>query len=164
MLVRLLDVEKDGRVFKEAWEWSRSAPKWFLDTLDVWKETFEEQMDAAKNELHYGVFVADQATAVVRLIEAFPWVFNIHLAARRRTPLETLVEAGSKLRDFLYSQGVQGFYGYIPAQNRGIIRLYEALGFRDSGIRCFKGATHGRVIEWKHMVAGVGCSSNLSEC
>jgi hypothetical protein len=156
MLIRLLDIEKDASVFREAWDWAREAPRWFRDAMDVWKETFEEQMEAARNELHYGVFLDDEPAAVIRLIEAWPWVFNIHLSARRRTPLDVLVEAGSTLRDFLFAQGVKGFYGYIPTQNRGVIRLYEALGFFDSGVRCFKGMTHGRVIEWKHMVTGRG--------
>jgi len=63
---------------------------------------------------------------------------------------EALYVASCTLRDFLFKQGHICIYGYLPTINRGISRLYECLGFTDTGIRVFKGIVHGKLVEWKH--------------
>lgn len=145
--IRLLDVEKDKDVLTEAWSWRDDAPKWFRESLDIFKETFDEYMNAVPSELHYGVF-DERAIAVIRLIEAEPYVFNIHLSARRGAEFDTLVVAGAALRDYLFENGVKGFFGWLPTINRGVARLYRSLGFTDTGLRIYKGQIHGKTVEF----------------
>jgi len=152
--VRYLDPSRDADVFREAWEWMESAPRWFRDCYNAWKETFEEQMDAAKGELNYGIFEGGEPSAIIRLAEARPWIFQTHLSARQRTPLDTLITGGRMVRNYLFDHGVKGFYGFVPAKNRSVICLFSSLGFMDTGVRCFKGTTHGKVIEWRQFALG----------
>lgn len=149
MNIRLLHPEKDKDVLTEAWNWREGSPKWFQESLDIFKETFEDYMKSVPNELHYGVF-DESPMAVIRLIETEPYIFNIHLAARRGADFEALVQAGTSIRDYLFDNGVKGFFGWLPSVNRGVSKLYKALGFQDTGLRIFKGRIHGRTIEFIH--------------
>lgn len=149
-MIRLLDSEKDRDVLVEAWNWRESAPKWFRESLEIFKESKEEYLEAAPRELHFGVFAENEATAVIRLVEEKPWVFCIHLSARRKTDFNLVLEAGLALRDYLFSQGVQSFYGWLPTVNRGVSKLYESLGFSDTGIRVFKGTIRGKTGVFRH--------------
>lgn len=148
--IRLLNIDKDMPIITEAWNWRFTAPKWFRESLDIWKEDFDEMLAAMPNELHYGVFVDDQPTAVIRLIEERGQIFNIHLSAKRKTDFEVLLQAGSSVRDYLFDRGVKSFYGFLPTVNRGVSHLYERLGFTDTGIRIYKGTIRGKTGEFKH--------------
>jgi hypothetical protein len=149
MEVRLLNLEKDLDIVQEAWTWADTAPRWFRETLAITKESWEEYLANFPNELHYGVFVEDQPTAIIRLIEAAPFIFNLHLSAKRKTDFRVLVEAGLNLRDHLFEHGIIGFYGHLPVMNRSVSKLYEALGFEDTGVRSVDGQIRGKDVEWK---------------
>lgn len=148
-MIRLLDPEKDMDLLREAWDWRDDAPRWFQESLAIDKESWDDFVSGSKDEWHYGIF-SDGLMAVVRLIQSSPRVFNIHLSARRKTDFEVLLTAGKSIRDYLFDKGVLGFYGYLPTVNRGVSKLYEELGFTDTGIRVFKGQIRGRVGELKH--------------
>lgn len=149
-MIRLLDHEKDMPVLEEAWNWRNSAPQWFRDSLDIFKESWEEFLVAVPDELHYGIFVDEKPTAVVRLIEAYPAVYNIHLSAKRKTDFNIILDYGLRLRNFLFENEVKGMYGWIVKENRGVCHLYEQLGFTDTGIRCYKGMIGNRLGEFRH--------------
>lgn len=147
--IRLLNIDKDMDVIKTAWGWRDTAPRWFRELLDVYKEPWSEYVENFPNELHYGVFTDGEPQAIVRLIEAHPWIYNLHLSAKRKTNFGVLVQAGLSLRDYLFDQGIHGFYGNIATINRGVCKLYEALGFIDTGRRTVKGTIHGKDVVWK---------------
>jgi hypothetical protein len=149
-MIRLLNIETERDLFIEAYNWRYEAPRWFQECLDIWKETLEDYLENSKDELHYGVWDGEVLIAVIRLIQDVPGLFNIHLSVRKGTDWNVLLAAGNCLRDFLFSAGIQGAYGYLPVINKSISKLYECLGFTDSGIRVFKGIVHGRLMEWKH--------------
>lgn len=148
--LQLLDAEKDRDLLIEAYDWRLTAPAWFRKCLDIFKETKDEYLESAKGELHFGVFEEDEMKAVIRLAQEKPGVLNIHLSAKRGTNPEMLLAAGETLRDRLFAEGVQSFYGWIPTLNKGVCHLYEALGFHDTGLRIWKGVIHGKVVCFKH--------------
>lgn len=149
-MIRLLNIDNDLELFREAWSWRYAAPKWFQEALDIFKETFEEYLEAIPNELHYGVFIEGEISAIVRLVEIGPRVFNTHLYAKRKTDFGMLLEACQAIRDHLFAQGAIAYIGWIPSNNRSIARLYENLGLRETGMRCFKGTIRGRLAEFRH--------------
>jgi hypothetical protein len=150
MIVRLLNLDEERDLFIEAYNWRYDAPRWFQECLDIWKETLEDYLENAKDELHYGVWDDEVFVAVIRLIQDASGLFNIHLSVRRGTDWNVLLAAGNCLREFLRSVGVSGTYGYLPVINKSISKLYQCLGFSDTGIRVFKGVVHGRLMEWQH--------------
>lgn len=151
--VQLLDAVEDRDRLVEAYNWRETAPRWFRECLDVWKESLEEYLNSAADELHYGIWGGEEMLATVRLIPCEPaGTYNIHLNAKKGIDFEALFVGACTLRDFVFKQGKVHVYGYLPSINRGISQLYECLGFVDSGIRVFKGVVHGKVIEWKHYV------------
>jgi hypothetical protein len=151
IIVRLLDGDADRDLLIEAWHFRDTAPRWFRECLDIFKETKDEYLENAKGELHFGVFEDDRLDAVIRLIPEKPTVWNIHLSARKGIALETLLAAGVNVRERMLKHDAS-FYGYLPERNKGISRLYEALGFVDSGLRLYKGVVHGKVVAWKHFI------------
>ncbi len=146
---------QDESLLAEAYHWQDTMPQWFRDSQNAWKETEEEYLEASKSELNYGVFLEDILVAVIRLIEVYPSVFNAHLMVKRGTSLETLIEAAKCLKDYLFHNGVYSLYGYIWNKNRGVCKLYEAIGFHDSGVRCYKGKIKGRLAQWKQYLCVV---------
>lgn len=150
-MIRLLDAQKDIELHREAWSWREGSPAWFRESLDIFKETFEEYIENIPNELHYGIFDGE-LIAIVRLIETEPYIMNIHLSAKRNTDLNVLVESGKAIRDHLINSNVKGFFGWLPKMNRSVRSLYFALGFTDSGVRCFKGKIRGRLAEFRQYV------------
>lgn len=159
MEIKLLDEKKDVELLREAWSWSDASARWFREANDAWKETFEDFLKSAKDEMLFGVY-AEELTAVIRLIPAGGQIYVIHLYAKRKTPLEVLVSAGNTLKEYLYNKGVNGFFGWIPTRNRSIIRLYEMLGFRFSGYRQYKPGESGRVFEWRQMISHKNIEQN----
>lgn len=150
MIVRLLDSDKDRDLLIEAWHFRDTAPRWFRECLDIFKETLGEYLENSRDEFHFGVF-DERLLAVVRLIPETPGVWNIHLSARKGTPVEVLLAAGLNIKERMFEHGAS-FYGYIYHRNRTICRLYESLGFEDSGLRVYKGQIRNKVVEWVHYV------------
>lgn len=148
--LRLLDVDKDKDLLIEAYDWRLTAPAWFRKCLDIFKETKEEYLENAKDEMHFGVFEDEEMKAVIRLVQDRPGVLNIHLSAKKGADIEMILAAGETLRDLLFEKGVQSFFGYLPTLNKGISKLYEALGFHDTGIRVYKGQIHNKVVCFRH--------------
>lgn len=145
--IRLLNPQNDLPLFREAWNWRYQAPKWFQESLEIFKESWDEHVIRISTELHYGIFIDENLVAVVRLTETYPHIFNIDLSAKRKTSPQILLQAGSSIRDFLFDQGVKGFYGWLPVQNRGVAWLYRSLGFFDTGEKIYKGRIHGKLAE-----------------
>jgi hypothetical protein len=148
LIVRLLDSDTDRDLLIEAWHFRDTAPRWFRECLDIFKETKEEYLENSRDELHFGV-IDDQLLAVIRLIPEKQGMWNIHLSARKGTAPEVLLAAGLNVRERMVKHGAS-FYGYLPERNKTIGLLYEALGFVDSGLRIYKGVVHGKVVCWKH--------------
>jgi hypothetical protein len=151
--IRLLDTEKDEQTLREAWNWSRAAPRWFRESLECFKESEDEFIEATRNEMLF--LVTDtEPTAVIRLVPTGEKRFTIHLYAKRKTDFEVLTQAGLSLKKYLFDKDIaRAFGGWIPPQNRGVIKLYHALGFQFSGLRCFRGQIRGRVAEWLYMAS-----------
>jgi hypothetical protein len=150
--IRLLDAKDDLNVHEAAWRWLDDTPRWFRESSALFKESWDDYLSHIPKELHYGVFVDREPSAIIRLIEDLPWVFQLHLSAKRKTDPMVILQAGTALRDFLFAKGVKAFYGFIAKQNRGVRKLYEGLGFADTGVRCFKGH-EGKV--WELIQYGV---------
>jgi hypothetical protein len=149
--VRLLDSEQDKDFLIEAWHFKDTAPRWFRECLDIFKETIDEYLESARDEFHFGVFDDEGLAATVRLIPERPTIWNLHLYARKGASLDILLAAGIDIRERMLPHGAT-FYGYLPVRNKGVSWLYEALGFVDSGLRLYKGVVHGKVVEWKHYI------------
>lgn len=149
--VQLLSSDKDKDLLIDAYRWRETSPSWFQECLEIWKESLEDYLESSVNELHYGVWHEGQFIAAIRLVpDQMDFVYNLHLNVKKGTDPEVLYVASCTLRDFLFSQGRIYIYGYLPTFNRGISKLYECLGFTDTGIRIFKGMVRGKLVEWKH--------------
>ena len=68
IIVRLLDSETDRDLLIEAWHFRDTAPRWFRECLDIFKETKEEYLASAGEEFHFGAFEDDRLLMVVRMI------------------------------------------------------------------------------------------------
>lgn len=137
---------QDEKNLRTAWAWAENAPRWFTESQD--KETEEDFLSTADEKLFYGIFDKEM-TALIRLTPYSGKVFEIDLFADRKTDLNVLTEAGLSVRDYLIDKGIaKGFFGWISRQNRGIRKLYASLGFTACGIKCYRGKTHGRPVEW----------------
>jgi len=149
MIVRLLDSDADQNLLVEAWHFRDTAPRWFRECLEIFKESFDEYLLNARNEFHFGAFDEERLFAVVRMIPTKTGTWNIHLSARKGTSFEELVATGLEVRRRMYPNGAS-FYGWLPERNRTIGKLYEAIGFVDSGVRMYKGIVHGKTVCWRH--------------
>lgn len=152
--IRLLDETKDADLLRMAWSWKEDAPKWFRDSVMVENETFEDFIKSAKDEILFGVFNAEyyhfkepEPTAVIRLTAHFLDTYQIHLMAHRATDWQVLAQAGLSVKKYLEERGAS-FFGWIPARNRGIVRLYKFLGFVNKGVKCYRGKMRNRAILW----------------
>lgn len=139
----------EERLLREAWGWQTEAPRWFRESQEAEAETLEHFLETAPDRLFYGIFEDEELKALIRLEPFRGRIFGIDLFARRDLSLEVLTSSGLSIKCFLYDRGVaNGFFGWIPRFNRGIVKLYRNLGFAPCGIRCFKGRTHGKAVEW----------------
>jgi hypothetical protein len=147
MNIRILNEQKDIELLREAWAWRDSAPQWFK-SLNTENETWDEFIANAHEELLIGIF-DESLLAVIRLVQHRLGLFELHLMTRRKADWNILLQAGLSAKQYLFDKKVaQTFFGWIPRRNKGIVRLYRALGFVHNGERCYKGQTHGRPIEW----------------
>jgi hypothetical protein len=150
--IRLLN-EGDEELLREAWAWQDSSPKWFQESQSSEKEELIDFLNTAKDKLLYGVF-DEGLTAVIRLNPFANKVFSIDLFARRKTDFNVLSEAGLSLKYYLFDNGIaKGFFGWLPSRNRGVIKLYNFLGFTHSGVVCYKGQYHDKPVKWLLMVS-----------
>lgn len=148
-MIRRLEPLQDAQIFADAWEWVKEYPSWFRESDAIFDEPWSEYQQNIETELNYAVF-SPEPVALIRLIETSPYLLAIHLEMKRGTDADTVLKHGIQLRDYLFLQGVQGFYGYIPTINRGVCSMYENLGFTDTGVRRFQGTIKGKLAEWKH--------------
>lgn len=149
--IRLIN-ENETELLTTAYHWSDDAPDWFRQHQE------EESLDdflSIGDRLYYGVF-ADELTAIVRLTPFSNMIFNIDLFAKRKTDWQILCEAGKSMKEYLFDNGVNGFFGWISSKNRAVIRLYEALGFSHNGLVCYRGQYHNRAVRWLLMT----CAKN----
>lgn len=147
--VRSIDPYAEQALLIEAWHWRDESPDWFRACYEIWKETFEEYLAASYDELHIGVWDDGVLTAVVRMIPEKKGFFALHLSAKHGTNPDNLTAACLQIKEMMFDHGVQ-FYGYLPTIHRSVAKIYEALGFWDTGIRIYKGIVKGKLICWRH--------------
>lgn len=147
--VRSIDPKTEQALLIEAWHWRDDAPLWYRLCHDVWKESYEEFLAASVDEIHFGVWKDEELIATVRMIPEKKGFFALHLAAKQGIDPQELTAACMKIKELMFDHGVQ-FYGYLPTIHRSVAKIYEALGFWDTGVRIYKGVVHGKVVCWRH--------------
>jgi hypothetical protein len=149
MFIRALQPEEES-LFREAYEWTRDAPKWLkaLDSIFGWK-TFEDYYKQAReeNQVSFGVF-ENELVALVALVERAKGLFEAELSARRGTDIRLIAQAVREVGNALVSSGQVECFIWVAKRNRPVLRMCEVVGFKRTGISLFKGSYKERVIEW----------------
>lgn len=135
----------ETELLTEAFGWSDEAPRWFADTQEP--ETLADFLETSGEKLFYGIW-DDEFTALIRLNPVATGIYSIDLFAKRTTNMDVLKQGGYSLQQYLFDKGAVKFLGWIPFHNRGIRKLYHALGFEHHGMKCYKQSSHGRPIKW----------------
>lgn len=141
--------------YKEAWGWMAASPEWRKATVAVFGELTEENYrEAAQDErrIDIGVWNDGEFMAIVTLTAQAKDVYEVGFEAKRGSSLEALTVAGISIRERMYRvYGAQYSYTVTPRWNRAIINFDKSIGYRDEGVRLFKGQIKGKPIEWVYL-------------
>lgn len=142
--IRRLDPVLDELLLDEAHGWDRDAPRWRKDCEVVFGG---EKWTTNDRRIHVGIF-SDELCAVVHMDLVAKRTYEAHIAVKRSTDVDQLVDPISSIIEQMYGYGMLTGFVWLPAFNTAILRLCRAVGFEHDGVVMFKGTTHNRPIEW----------------
>ena len=151
--IRRLNPETDKALFVEAWLWDHvDVPRWYREMDRVFRpEAFEDFLKLAHGEdqADIGVFENDKLVGLITLSMRAKGMFEAHLSAKRGASVEVLADAGIQVKEQLFrDMGMIEGCLWVARKNYHVRKLCSIIGFRDSGLRIFKGSHRGRVIDW----------------
>ncbi len=159
MELRALDPDRDGQLFREAYDWIFEAPRWLRQAENIVAgingcDSWEGYLKAAHDpkEVNIGLF-AGSMQALFTIQDEGCACFQVHINAKPHGPAGEMIAAAIQLRDTLFSQGAIEIFGFIAERNRPLRRFAEIAGFKFSGVSIFKGSMRDRPIRWMRYCA-----------
>lgn len=148
-MIRRLDPIKDRGCFVEAYSWDKDYPRWYQDLEKIAHLPLDKFIDQAPERADFGLFVPD-LVGMISILRRAPQVFEGHVWAKRRTPIEPLGSFGAQLRESLQGDLDMKFgYVWIAQKNLPIKKLCAMIGLRPDGAIEIDGESHGRPIVWE---------------
>ncbi len=155
-VIRILNEQSDAELLREAWAWAETMPDWFKEVQAEHKETLNDFLDAAKDELIIGVFTECGLSAVIRFVPQMAGLYELHLMAKRGTDFEVLLNACQSIKFYVFDHGFRHLGGWAAEKNRPVVRLYRQLGFSQSADFKMQGTIHGKTAKWLFFEAKKG--------
>lgn len=133
-----------------AYSWDRDAPAWYRDMDAVFgPQQVGEFVGLLDDPTHafIGVFNPN-LLGLITLTLVSRHRYEVHLWAKRATPLPLLEEAGYQIREQLVATGARELFVWVAERNRQVLNLCLGLGLQPDGIQMIKGCYKNRVIVW----------------
>lgn len=150
----------DGSVSlcRSTWDVESEAPRWFREASAVWHPSFEAFAEFWENCGEIWAFVdSDCETMTTRFVVYIeflnPTSINIHVSVISSIDREKMIESLKWLKAKKADDGVTSMVGWLLDKNRGIRKIAEAVGFRESGAKMDYGVARGRVLRWVQFTA-----------
>ncbi len=97
--------------------------------------------------VHLGIFSDNRLQCVVTLVPRALGIYEVHLSAQKGAVVSDLLPAFFSIRQRLFGElGVREITGWVPRLHRGIRRVAQWMGFRESGVTVLK-MTNNRLTE-----------------
>lgn len=158
MLKRL--TSEDSELLREAYQWDKGKPQWFLDMDGVFGPQTEDEFvglaDDPQNCLlaifrPIGLRIV-QHEMVGLVIITYGEEFTAHLWAKRGTPLDVLWADIEQIKQDMFAIGMRACAVWVAERNIGVQRLCGMIGFQPTGVSMYKGTYRGRVIRWRKYI------------
>lgn len=150
--IRRLDPITDSALFAETYRWLEEAPLWRRETEAVFGTLDLAEWLAGPStpgRCDIGIFQDGVFVANVILTLKSRAVYEVHFDARRGATWSTIVRAGQDIRDILFGRyGAERAVTWTPRQNRAVLSINRAIGFRSDNVSMLYGKYRGRPIEW----------------
>ena len=155
-MIRRLDPEVDGDLYRQCWEWRTKYPRALRDATAVDSvDSFEEFIDQSRGaRADIGIFDSEyrfmeELIACVSIQWKADGVYEIHMAAKRGSRIEQMVEPFLNIQKTIFEElGARFIFAFTPEWNRGLILLSTIIGMEPDGVRRIRGTTRGRAITW----------------
>jgi hypothetical protein len=141
----------DSNHARVVWNAEQGNPRWFKDAAAVWIETdtledFEAFWDRCREV--YGLFDDAKLLAVVFLDYVTDYSIEIHVSVIGDVAEDDLVRFFRSLKNQKATEGVTIMVGWMLARNRPMLRIGEAAGFKQTGLKADCGESRGKVLRW----------------
>jgi hypothetical protein len=148
-VIRRIDPVVNEDLLREAHSWDKDAPDWYRSCDKVFGPTMDEFLaqTKAEDQIDIGIF-APEFCGLISLTRRAAGIYEAHLRARRRTPLEPLALAGRQVIDDLLGMGMETGYVFVAEKNRPVRKLCCMMGMQPDGIAIYRGSYKGRVVQW----------------
>lgn len=150
-MIRALNRWLDTDLYRQAWSWHESFPRWVQDALAAYSvETFEEYLDLAKGaRANVGVFNEGNFVAMITVELVASGVYEVHLSSIRRPPREIIIEAMLNVTKTVFEDlNAKVGFSFTPDYDKGIIALVRAIGMRQDGVEKLRGISRGKPVRW----------------
>ena len=137
------------------WDAEKNSPLWFQQASAVWHPTYEAFSEFWENCGEIWAFADKQPSGLVEFkllvyLEFLqPHSINIHVSVIAPIAREKLTESLKWLKDKKASDGVTTLVGWLLDKNRGMRKIAEEVGFRETGAKMDYGVARGRVLRWR---------------
>lgn len=151
-MIRRLDPVADSAHLTTAWGWLQDSPAWYRQSASIFgSDSLDTYLYNARQErrIDVGVFEKGELAAIIGLTLRSKHCYEVQLDAAHSAPIELLVTAGSEVRDYMLSYGMQQAFAWLPRWNRSVKRILGEIGFTSDYLMMFRGKLRGRPIEWQ---------------
>lgn len=146
--IRRLEVETDGELFREAYGWDESAPRWYTESDAIFRPTYEDFITPDDSQSFIGVFNGS-FIALLALTQRAKGIYELHLWAKRGSDAGMIAEAAFHVKESLFKDlGAQKLFAMVARKNYSVKRMCKAVGLEETGVILITGTYHGRCIEW----------------
>lgn len=146
---RRLRYPADTVLFETAYSWLEAGPAWRRDSEHTWGVSDRTTYFAALSNpvrADVGVFVAGVFSALITLTMRGPTLYEVHLEAKRGTPIEAIMIAAEGIKVTISNLGARHLFAWVPRCNAPVARILKAIGFLPSHVTMWRGE---RPREWK---------------
>lgn len=128
----------DESILLKFWQDEQNYPRWYRDCNNAWTRTWREHLEFCRDCC--GIYSDGNALVFVERTG------NVHLSIMRGQSID--FTGLCALRDDLLRQ-FQSLFGWANGRNSGLKAVLNKIGMYDSGIKMYKGSSHGQVLTWR---------------
>jgi hypothetical protein len=148
---------EDVELLREAYEWDRGRPTWYMEMDHVFNRGSEDDLVALLDDpacAFIGIWTDNtQLTAVILIHHHGSGIVEGHLLARRGADTELLTVAVRHILRELFDCGLTQAFAWVAERNIGVRKLCVNMAMLPDGVVMWRGSYRGRVIKWiRHSV------------
>jgi hypothetical protein len=149
--------KNETRLLKTVAGFEKDFPKFYRDAGNLWT-TGEDEIVAfyRKCGAIYGIFEknkknVEKIVGMAYFEQVCDAVFNVHCDLKRGLPAAEIIPVIAQIRDYQFLSGMRLCYTFTLKRNRPVRMMMEAIGFKPTFLKMYRGTSHGRLLEWEQL-------------